>query len=371
MNFLSERQKLLLYIIVPVIIILILVVGYYYKYKTNNQNTMFVSPAKLQDAKDSLYDGDQKGAKEKFEAILATPMEKNQKAVTQNFYASALFRSDNDADKQLAAKIIKSIVSDQEISGQSRMFAYNTIANLFVKNSTKDDYIRYFGEKPFIDYLHASPDNNDEVLEAYATFLKLSEQAFPNSYAEYTLAGEYYSFTVAQSATSTEGVKHLENEAHIIQDLVGRGDQRKDEDLFAPTTYLLAKLNKAIALTASNRVLNNIPKEQIEKAYQDAIALGSLEKNNNSSSQLVLYRAKFMYAKFLAENYPAKVTEIKALGDSFGPLATSSDATASNVRAYFTGLSKNPKSILAVYAKKVATYSPAFQTFLVNSGFSF
>lgn len=333
--------------------------------------------------------GDYDAAVSGYQALLDSAPNKSIEGKTMILRAGALYSRNEGDDRAQSMKIYKAVVNDYRIPPDVRATALNNIANRVTWDGSEAFYRLNLSEPPYEDFLPASGTGREKISQAYLKILQLSDETYPNSYAKYAIAGNYYAPLLANNKFKDVTPESV---AEIMQAYVKDGDALKDETQRLPNVKLRAYLYRALALNASNRVLKNLELGQVEEAFKRILDTAIPDTLDNPDvgvndtpvqanetvqaddipSRALIMRSRFFYANFLMEFYSDQRNEdIKALLASIAQTATGDDLVAQRTRQYFTSLAKSSSTtFLNSRARKLADISAEFKQFLIKMGFA-
>lgn len=362
------------YISVIVLILLIAGAVAFLYYKKNEANTIQINELEMsmfkkqyEGAKIKHFSGDYSIAIDDYKRLLDRAPDKAAEGKLKILIAGSLFLRNENDDRVRSIKMYKSVINDYKIPPYVRALALNDIASLVI-GQNEAFYELYFPEAPFNSYLSDSKTSASRVSAAYLKILELSDETYPNSYAEYAIAGNYYTPLLVNS--KLEGIDSAQI-ARKIQDYIKRGDSQSDEGIYSTFLVLRGLLYRATALNASNRVLDNVPREQREESFRLIFQKWSpYESTNDSFSHFTVMKARFFYANFLLESFGLeRLEDIKELLKPYATAVYGLDLASELTRNYFAEF-KSGERFITISALRLAEASPEFREFLINVGFT-
>lgn len=262
--------------------------------------------------------------------------------------------------------MLQQIINDYSITPWVRALAYNNLATLFV-TYTLPHYEKYFTNPPLSAYAPVSTiSDDDRARAAYLKVLQLSDEISPNSSAEYSIAGNYYTNLVVNNEIAKDD---LENTAKLMQTYVTEGDNRNDKVIYSPSTILFGQMYRAFALAVSGRILNTPTLEEREAAFKLVFTTADTYKNAGQDIttpfiENALLKTRFFYADFLLKDFNGtRNVDIQTLLRPYGVVNSTSSATG-----VLPTLQHGKNAYLNAEAKKMAEISPEFKKFLTIAG---
>ncbi|MDO8522347.1 MAG: hypothetical protein Q7S08_03610 [bacterium] len=365
----NKNPRFLFLVIVLLITAALGTYFYYLKHKQGQQSetTMALYNRQFADAKTDRFSGNYGVAVEKFKALVAGAPDKETEGLNKIFLAESLYSRNENDDIFQAMKIYKSVVNDYKIPPKVRASALNGIAAIIDKNDNSF-YKLYFAEPPYSTFLPEAGTERSRISKAFLSILKLSDETFPNSYAEYMTAARYAD--LAANNSLDDGITPKEA-AETILKYVSDGDSLKEDDSrYADSANLTRYLNRAIAINIGGKILGKQIEER-ESGFKLAMEKATpFETSDDQFARTVIMRLHFFYANFLMVNLDGgRHDEIKWLLKPYDTAATSSELWAENTRRNFTGiLNQRPGDILIRRAVELARISPEFRTFVESVG---
>lgn len=348
------NKKIILIITISCLLLLAAVFLYYYEMRVRSFKKDYVQ------VKEVYFSGDYSASIPVLQALLQQAPDKEKEAYAKMFLgASYIKRNQEPDDLKKGTQLFKEVINDLKVPPRARALAYNDIADYTLGNGVSF-FKLYFPEAPFNSFVPSlEKDSNNAVSssirDVYFKILELSMQVYPTSYAEYAIAGNYYAPLLVNNVsigTTTEET------AQILQTYVQKGDERNDAYLYVHSLLLRGYLYRALAITASGRVLET-PIAEREAAWKFIFDKASTftDVANNQSVYQVLMKARFYYANFLMRDIGAsRDADIREILKPFGE-ASSTSATLSR------------DAYVRAQTMKLAKLSPEFSAYLTRVGF--
>jgi hypothetical protein len=330
-------------------LVLIAVIGFLYfffmpRYIQNKQ------VAALNDARTALSNQDYTSAINISTAVLKDPVNPANKGWSEIILAESLWGRNQSDDRTQALTYYKKVVADYTIPAPLRALSLNDISIIMNQNSFSY-YRENFSEAPYNTFLLANGDDSAKVAYAYSKILQLSDETYPNSYAEYALAGNYYTPSVYFKLTTD----NPEDVAKKMQTLVTEADNQYDRSLYSPLTISLGLLYRALAINISGGILGTYSQQQMEEAYQRILSTSDQFPQDESS---VTLRARFYYAGLVLEPTSQRTVDIVELLKPFSQVPSGTRVT------FFSRLkTKSASNPLKIVALKLTKISPDFKAF--------
>lgn len=318
-------------------------------------------------AQKAYYSHDFTASISSISAELKGSLTPDQKGRLDLLLAASLWSRGQGSDIEKSIQTYAAVGADASFPTLQRVAAMNSAAmEISSLGITATQYQAYLLTTPFLAYLPKTGSDYARMQDVYFHILAASDQMYPNSFAEYAIADNYYVPLLNGIEATTTSQKNL---ATAMQKYITQGDTKNDSALYGRDSSLpvWGNIYRALALNASAKVLGNKTLTQREAGFQLALqtAQTHLQQDNSSFSTLVLL-SSFYYAAFLrTESYPAQKSKILALLDVFKGV----DSTKTDV-SYFANLKHKPKTdIVKSLAEELATISPAFKAFYNSVGF--
>ena len=355
-------------------IVLVVSAGFFFytkdDYQNQDNNTMAVYNEKYQGAQALQNSGDYSGALDAFSALLKSAPDKASEGKLKIFIAANLFARNQGDDQAKSIAMYKEVWNDPQMPAYVRAKVLTDLAGV-VRKKDESFYKTYFAEKPFSDFLPASGTSSSKMSAVYLKMLELSDETFPNSYAEYLIAGNYYAPLLANGVPI--GTTTPEQVAKIIQDYVKKADilAPTDESTYRPEIIVQRYLYRSIAINGSSSVLKNISFIEREDALKLALSKGApYENSNDYATKAVIMSVRFFYAQFLNRNIgKERYSDIVTLLKPFGDAVSGSDPSFKATRAGFMDLVTRPDTdFKKMNAIALAKISPEFKDFLTSLG---
>ncbi len=309
--------------------------------------------------KAKLASGDYEAAITGFTDLIRSTSDKSLEGKSKILLSSAYLRRNGPGDEAQAMRLYKDVVSDYEVPPNVRALAINSIA-WNVKRHDISLYQLYFPEDPYNSYIPTTGNDAVKVQEVYLKLLQLSDTTFPNSYAEYLIAGSYYApligQLIAKGATPKDPALHAA--ALEAQKYVQKGDGTLDTEMYLHGLLVEAYLNRATGIMSSEGVLDTMPAAQREEAFKKVLeyasSLSAQEQTNPTVASNVL-TARFFYADFLLRTgESSRNSDIRAILEPFGTVTT-------------PGLISSSAYVI-MRSKELTKISPELKTYLDSDG---
>lgn len=363
------QSSLLHRIALPLLVILATTLGayYYFRYEKQSQQNaeMRLFTKQYKSATNVHSTRDYTSAINAYNQLLKDAPDKSTEGKLRILIAGSLFFRNGDGDRTMSMKMYKDVVNDYKIPAMVRASALNNIASRVI-GENESFYKLYLSEPPYDSFLPIS--GNSKVSEAYLKILEMSDETYPNSFAEYAIAGNYYAPSLANNSPTKLTTKET---AEIMQRYVAEADTRGDESQYLPNVILRSLLYRAIALNASNRILMSMDKKDLEKAFKLVLDKGaSYENGDDYLSIAVLMRARFFYSYFLMESFGAERNDdIKRILEPFVKAVDISDPSFKTTRDYFANIGTlRTGSFLKTRVLGLSKISPEFDQFIKSVG---
>ncbi|OGM93831.1 hypothetical protein A2935_04105 [Candidatus Wolfebacteria bacterium RIFCSPLOWO2_01_FULL_47_17b] len=362
-------------ILVVLGIVFVVAAGFFlytkYGYQNQDNNTMAVYNEKYQGAQAFQNSGDYSGALDAFNALLKSVPDKASEGKVKIFIAANLFARNQGDDQAKSIAMYKEVWNDPLVPAYVRAKVLTDLAGVVIRSKDESFYTSHFNEPPFSDFLPASGTSSSKMSIVYLKILELSDETFPNSYAEYLIAGNYYAPLSANDIPV--GTATPEQVAKIMQDYVKKADilAPTDESTYKPEIIVQRYLYRSIALNGSNRILKNISLAEREDALKLALSKGApYENGNDYATKAVIMDVRFFYAQFLNRNIgKERYSDIVTLLKPFGGAVSGSDPSFKATRARFMDLvTRSDTDFKKVNALALAQISPEFKDFLTSLG---
>jgi hypothetical protein len=286
-------------------------------------------------------------------SVLQNPSSPVEKGQFKLILAESLWARNQNDDRVQAVKYYKQVVNDYSIPARVRALALNDISIVAIGNSLAF-YQANFSDAPYGAFLPPSGSDTVRLYEAYSKILKLSDDTYQTSFAEYALAGSYYTPLIYLKNNATNTPEEI---AKTIQSLIEEGDSRNDSSLYSPYPLLLGYLYRALGMAMSGRILNDPPVDQREAAYQLVVTTAAQFPQNPTAEGIAL-RARFYNANMLSIDAPERKADILTILKPFSEVSSSTDLT------FFTALKNRPSNDgVRAIAIKLGEISPDFKNF--------
>ncbi|HWP61697.1 MAG TPA: hypothetical protein VN495_03770 [Candidatus Paceibacterota bacterium] len=298
-------------------------------------------------ARDVLASGDYNASIANYSALLQQAPNDAETGKLTIFLASTYLDRNQEGDAAKAVALYKQVINNYKIPSYVRSLALNDVA-VYVYGRGLSFYQLYFPETPYSTFIPADGSDTMKLKTIYLKLLQLSDQTYPNSFAEYAIAGNYYAYLIGNALIPTS---EMVDAAQKAQSYITLGDSHNDQALYAPSVLAKAYFYRAIGLSTSAEVLGKPGTDAQEQAYQLAVQMAS-QYPTNPLVQTIEMQTRFYYAAFLMTTIgSSRDADIRVLLAPFG------DAT-----------STNPLLATGAYAQKqapkLANISPAFAQFL-------
>lgn len=353
------QRKILYFIGFFLLLVAICTVAYYFIY--NHQMKAGVYNQKSRDTLQTFYTGDYEIAAQQLRELIADAPNKSEKGRLQLLLAASLSKSENNEDRVASVKIYKDIVNDYSIPPIWRALALNNIAFL-VNGRDVSFYKLYFPESPYSSYLPTAGSDVSRVQTAYFNILKASDEIYPNSFAEYSIAGNYYVLLTAMNNSPLEDIKGT---YELIQKYVEEGDSRKDANLYSPSMLVTSLYFRALAINESGRELGNIDTQTREDAFKLVLTAvsesGSAANNPDLINMAMLTR--WFYADFLNGLEENRDSDIITLLSPFSDLPSEKAP-----RMFLSSVSGSDVYNIKKRSLSLAAISPEFKKFTERIG---
>ena len=268
-----------------------------------------------------------------------------------------------DGDTSKGVQTLKEVVNNYSIPAVWRATALYNLAGAVDTQGTVVFYKLYFNEAPYASFLPTEGSDVSRVRAAYLKLLLLSDEIYPTSFAEYSIAGNYYAIEVAAGrnvGTTTESA------AQLMQKYVELGDSRNDQDKYVPSALVIGYLYRASAINTSARILNTGSLAERDAAFQKVLTVATQYHQDGMDTKNIalgaLVRARFFYASFLATNFSDRDADIRALLKPFAMLDTNQPAW------YLVAFTRIPTmketDFYRDQSKKLIKISPEYKDFL-------
>jgi len=323
--------------------------------------------AEYSDAHLLHHTGDHSQSIEKFRALVPLATNKAQEAHIKAVLAFDLFLRNQGSDRAEAMQIYSELAFGSQYQVSDRAIA---LAELALLAGSEDRFFidQYFSSAPLNQFLPV-PEGRFGPAKVGIRMLMHSDSLFPNSLAKYSIAGAYANMigNSALDAGSDPAVI-----AQLMQEYVRDADPLLGEIQYEKSHVVRQNLYRALALGASNRVLNNISFEVREDAYKRAINLSNdPEANASYQAHGMLMRARFYYAAFLNNFGDKRETDIASLLQPFGMVDPSQKLSALTVSFFTQAATRSDTDFVKSNAIKLAALSAEFKAFLVKIGWTF
>lgn len=338
----------------------------------SNTESLMIFQEKYNDAKALHNVDDYNSALDAFRKLAQEAPDKASEGKANIFVAANLFARNQGDDRAGSIQLYMSILNDPAMPAYVRAKVLTELAGI-AKVVDPSSYALYFNNTPFRDFLPVSGSNSARTNAAYLKLLELSDETHPNSYAEYLIAGNHYAPLLVNN--NLIGDTTPEQAARMMQDYIQKADALapSDESSYRPRIQVERYFYRALALTASNRVLQNIPLANIENAYKLVLNKGEPYAGaSDPGTMSMVMRGRFYYANFLMEFFgQERHADIVALLKPFAAASVGTDAAYTQTRTGFMRTFVNGTSnFLKERAAALAEISPEFKQFLTGIGFT-
>ncbi len=328
---------------------------------------------KYQNANTLQDSGEYTKAIDVFKKILASSPDKAYEGKVKILIADNLHSRNQEGDTAESVRIYKEVVHDTETPAYVRAMALIGLA-FVVRGESETFYKTYFTEEPYAFFLPTTGTESAKISTAYLRLLQLSDVTSANSYAEYLIAGAYYAPLLINK--NLPGTTTPQQAAKIMQEYVKKADIliSLDESLYKSNIILARYFYRAVALNASNRILNNVSLQEREDAFKMVLKKGeSDESSSNSQAVSWLMWGRFYYANFILEYFDKKrYPDIVDILEPFTKATSGSDALyrATRIRFISSLTSGSGNEFARTRAVALAKISPEFAEFLTSISFT-
>ena len=334
----------------PVLLVVIAAGGFFvYKYYSAKQQAQQLMKYNVQaeTARTDFNAGNYSNAITQFSSLIPDAPNKGEAGRLQLLLAASLMYRNQPGDLQSSVSILVKLMNDYTMPPVVRALALNSIA-ADINNNGMDFYQLYLANvTPFNTYLPANGTDADRLQVLYFKTLELSDQTYPNSYAEYTIAGNYYAQVMANGKIASADLKST---AQTMQKYVAEGDALHDSSLYSSLNLVYIQAYRALALSASYEILKSPDSATVETAFQlpltTASKLTALASDYNLEAGVM--RDRFFYAMFLLRNFGnTRNADIETILKPFAQARTNNRALRSllmiNTLPAFVKATANPQ----------------------------
>lgn len=342
-------------------LITFLILGYYayYLYK-KNMNLEYIKKAR---EVTQLFQSGQTDIISDLQNLLKDPPNKSEEGRLKLLLAASFWGRGQEGDLVEAVKIYKKIIDDFTIPPLWRAQALNNVADMIRANELSFFQV-YFPESFYKEVLPTEGLDRERVMGVYAGLLKKSDEIHPTSYAEYSLAGNYYTSLLASNRVP---LSEIEQVASLIYRYIQEGDGRGDATIYSPWVRLTGLYYRALGTTRSSMALNTViaSSTDIEAAYQQIFTTADLlnQKEPAGASYGVLMRSRFFYANYLT-NLQGRDSDINKILEPFSQVEPSHPRLR-----FFSDMKNLPEgNFLRVATERLMQKSEAFKLFMEKAG---
>lgn len=353
--FMGKRYTLLLLVL---ILSGAVVFGYIYymRFYIPQQSKTYQADARV--AYGTFVSGDYVTSVESLPALIAQAPNKSELGRLKILLGVSYWFRDQSGDRTQAIKTLKEVVNDYSIPAVWRAQALNSIAR-FVNDSSLSFYQVHFNEAPYNAFVPAEGTEVQKVSAAYLALLKYSDDTYPTSWAEYSIAHQYASLSVSNPS----GADPKET-AEMMMKYVKDGDSRHDESIYSPSILVHGYYHRAVSLGRISFLLGS-PAESVKEA-EDAYALvfdTAKATGQDKNPSVIIWRARFYNANLVSSQLNRE-EDIRAMLQPFAE----ADHLSEELR-FFANLKNVPETNFnKMVAIKLAKISPEFRVFLDKLG---
>ena len=333
----------------------------YYANTIQKQNTLSTKQytTNMNTYRQALNSNDYNTSVQAAQQMLNQAKSKDQEAFAKLALGIGLWTRNEGGDLVLAIKTFKEISTDSTFSTQVRASAVNYLAAIAITHNI-EFYNTNFPEPVYQKYL-ADERGFKSPSTAYFNLLTNAESLNPNSFAEYSLAGNWYAIQLQYNPANKDGQSLA---IQKIKDLIDQADKRNDIPSQADIQRAQAKFYRAVAVeTLATRGV--LPVQKAEDAYEDALTASNIvDLKGNSLAINIQLKTRFYYAAFTLQQNQKDTDRIKTLLKPFATVNTK-DSYAINYFPYLKN--KAPKELATKSAlSKLAAISTDFSDFLAK-----
>lgn len=324
-----------------------------------------IEKIQYEDAKADRYSGDYDSAIKKLNTIIGNTTDPDRKGLSKIFLAESLYLRAQGDDIAQGLRMYTELANDKSVSARVRASALNGLAGIVVSNDAAF-YKTYFYEAPFSDLYQENVDKQRAILDTYYKILELSDKISPNSFAKYSIAGDYYAMLLFNGQIKQEDATKV---ATQMLQYIKDGDALRDDALYSSQANMVRALYRALGLSVAGKALNQKPEER-EIGFRSALSLVQESENVDNSQSVKFWSLKirFYYANFLISSYGQERNEsIKTLLQKFGSL-NNEEAFYKNIQDFFLSR-KDPGRAIHARIVLLSEVSPEFKQFLTKINF--
>lgn len=359
-------------IIISTVAVLVVAGGvlYYRNDKAQKEKQVLIQ-RQYQDAKAIHRSGDNTEAINAFNSLINTAPDQATLGKAKILKATNLYLRNEGDDIAQGVKLYKEVINDRSFPPYVRALALNSVATI-VRGEDETFYRLYFSEPPFNNFSAESGKGRFSVFPIYLKILELSDETFPNSFAEYAIAGNYYAPLLTNNVSI--GTTTPEQAAKIMDNYIKKADVANDEQMYSPNVTLERYLYRAIAINTIGRTLKKDNLDEREKAFKLILEKGApYEIGSEDLSRFIVMNGRFFYANFLSQNFgKERYSDISNILKPFEEATSVTDSSFKTTRLRFAKLQNvtdnDPVKKMALSLAKV---SPEFKDFLLSVGFKF
>jgi flagellar basal body-associated protein FliL len=352
-----------IYIILIIAVVVLFLLGGAYWYMQNvvkkNENIVEI----YENAKKSYGSGEYDKAIKEFSRLLNDSPNKDFEGRFKIYLADSFYFRAEDNDKIKAISLLKEIYEDSSMPSYVKAKALTELAS-FVVNLNETSYLLISNDVFLKQFLPSEGSTRFKILTVQKGILELSDKVYPNSNAKYTIAGNYYAPLYANKELEINGIPE-EEAAKEMQRYIKEADSIKDVSTYAENIILQRLFYKALALNASNRILNNLSHDTIEGVFDELILRELAIPSEDMYSTNVIMNGRFFYAAYLFRNFGQE-----RYSDIVTILAPYKDATADKNRYKLTrdkfkySMNLQHEDFVKSMSLSLSEISPEFKYFL-------
>jgi len=304
-----------------------------------------------------------------FNKILDDAPDKVTEGKLKIFIAGSYLGRNEEDDATRGTRILKEVINDFKIPPYVRALALNNVART-VRGRDELFYKTNFSEPPFDNFMADSGKGRFNVFPIYLKILELSDETYPNSYARYAIAGDYYAPLLTNNVFV--GMTTPEQAVMIMDDYVKKADVMDDGSMYAPNVSLWRYFYRALAINTISRTLKKNNLDEREKAFKLILEKGApYENGNDYLSRFIVMEGRFFYANFLSINFgQERHPDIINIFKPFTEASSTSEPAYKAVRVRFAKLQDaSDKDFVKTRALVLAQISIEFRGFLMSVGF--
>lgn len=318
-----------------------------------------------QPAREAYDKGDYTTSINSLKSLTEKAPTKTERGRLQLLLASNLVARNQGDDFVEGARLYLQITNDYSIDAWIRALALKNIAHMVLVKPV-NFYTSTFTTQPLNTLLPSSGSDRTKLNIAYLKILQLSDETYPTSGVEYTIAGSYYAPQVQNNYVAQD---ELKNVALLMQKYVAEGDTRQDQQFYSSNGLLLNYLNRARAIWVSSTILKNKTNEEQENAFKKALLASdeALKSSKSAPVEAAALATRFYYAAFLLETFGnTRSSDIQELLKSFS--APVNSAVRFNMGLLGSLHNQDSLSYAKITAIKLANSSKELGSFLDETG---